>query len=141
MTVAELRTKDAASGVMSIISARGDNSGGLLTGPSPASMATLAPSTPAINTAAVVTGAALPAGQAYYLESVMLSYDAVPTGGVLTIVSNATTIVRAFVVAAGTQVLSLKTRLAAGADFTATLSAGGAAVTGSLSVNRTIVAL
>lgn len=91
---------------------------------------------PAAATAAVATLTGV-AGFHIRPKVVHWSYDAAPTGGSLTIVSNATTIAKISITAAGPGYLPLdgfKT-LAKGDSLVATLASGAGAVSGMVSMS------
>lgn len=93
--------------------------------------------TAAANTAVTVT---LPgvAGQAVRITSLSVSYNAAPTGGLLTIVVNAVTILQLDITAAGPVAIPLPTgglECQSGQSAVITLAAAGAAVTGRVNVS------
>jgi len=88
--------------------------------------------TAAINTAVVVTIAAV-AGQSVRLTALSVSYNSAPTAGALTVVVNAVTIMQLDITATGPTVIPLPDgglECAAGFSCVITLAAAGAAVTG-----------
>jgi hypothetical protein len=89
---------------------------------------------PAANTAAVITLAAT-ADKKHYVPRVAWSYDAVPTGGRLTITDDGTTVFDMSITADGPGVIDLGIESAAvNKAMVITLAAGGAAVTGKVNV-------
>lgn len=101
----------------------------------------LIPATPASGTAAVNTAVTLTivgaAGLAIRICALSGSYNAAPTGGVLTVVVNGVTILQADITAAGLFTIPLPDgglECAAGFNAVITLSAAGAAVAGRLNV-------
>lgn len=92
---------------------------------------------PAANTIAVVTLAATP-GSGHAIGLVVAAFSATPAAGaVLTIAEGATTVFHAYIPAAGPHTIPFHAPLlgAAGAAVVVTLTAGGAGVSGSLSVH------
>ncbi len=92
---------------------------------------------PAANTAAVITYAAGGGGVSHVISGVAWSYDAVPTAGSLTIEDGlGTTIFVVSITAAGAGFFMFAPRLlgTAATALVVTLAAGGAAVTGKVSV-------
>jgi hypothetical protein len=93
---------------------------------------------PAVNTAAVITYAAAP-DERHRLTMLTYSYNAAPTGGVLTVTDGATGVFGMDIVAAGPGSVPLPAGGIIGTVNTAmtiTLGAAGAAVTGKLSCAR-----
>jgi len=90
---------------------------------------------PAANTAAVVTytGAA---GSSHVIAGIAWSYDGAPTGGNLLVEDDSDTVLSLDVTAAGPGFIpfSVPKRATAGNDLVVTLAAGGAGVTGKVSV-------
>lgn len=93
-------------------------------------------STPAVNTAAVVSYAADAAGGRHVVTGVAWSYSGAPTNGNLLIQSGGTTRLSLDITGAGPGSVLYPTPTAgdAGAALTVTLSAGGAGVAGKLTV-------
>ena len=97
-----------------------------------------AAATAAVNTAVVQTIGAV-AAKSHRLTSLILSYDAGPTGGNVIVQDGATTILDVSIVAAGPTVLRLPVGGLKGTINTAmtiTLAAAGAAVIGKISSGR-----
>jgi hypothetical protein len=99
------------------------------------------PNTPATATAAVNTAVTLTitgaAGQSIRITALSASYNAAPTGGTLTVVVNAVTILQLDITAAGPLSVPLPDGgllCQAGQNAVITLTAAGAAVTGRLNV-------
>lgn len=98
------------------------------------------PSTPvsataAVNTAVVVTINGV-AGQAVRLTALSVSYNAAPTGGLVTVVVNAVTVLQLDIAAAGPTAIPLPAgglECQAGQNCVITLAAAGAAVAGRIS--------
>lgn len=91
---------------------------------------------PASNTAAVVTYPAV-SGQAYkFSNGVAWSYDASPTGGLLTITVGGSTVFSMSITSAGAGFIPFNDPLWSGKNEAVvfTLAAGGSGVTGKLSV-------
>lgn len=98
---------------------------------------TPASATAAVNTAVVVTVAAV-AGQAVRITSLSVSYNSAPTGGAVTIVVNAVTVLQLDISAAGPTAIPLPAgglECAAGFSAVITLAAAGAAVAGRVNVS------
>lgn len=99
------------------------------------------PSTPvsataAVNTAVVVTVAAV-AGQSVRITELSVSYNTAPTGGLLTVVVNAVTVLQLDITAAGPTAVPLPAgglECQAGQSAVITLAAAGAAVAGRVNV-------
>lgn len=92
--------------------------------------------TAAVNTAVTVTINGV-AGQSVRLTALAASYNAAPTGGLLTVVVNAVTIVQLDIAAAGPTAIPLPPgglECAAGQNVVITLAAAGAAVAGRVNV-------
>lgn len=92
--------------------------------------------TPAANTAAVVTLAAV-AGQRHRITAIAYSYTAAPAGGTLTVVDGATPLIDIDVTSSGEVWAVLPPGGLVGTANTAmtiTLTAGGAGISGKLSV-------
>ena len=92
--------------------------------------------TAAVNTAVVVTVPAT-AGKSNRINALSVAYNAAPTGGLLTIVVNAVTILQLVVTGTGPLAIPLPDGgllCAAGFAATVTLAAAGAAVTGQVNV-------
>lgn len=110
---------------------------GVLLASQPGSTAPAA-AAPAVNTAAVITFAAV-AGQSHRLTFLVVSYNAAPTGGRLTVADGATNLVDMDVTAAGPLVVPLPPGGIKGSVNTAmtiTLAAAGAAVSGKVSAAK-----
>lgn len=89
---------------------------------------------PAANTAAVITLAAT-VDKKHYLPRVVWSYDAVPTGGRLTITDDGNTVFDISITADGPGVIDLGIESAAvNKALVITLAAGGAGVTGKVNI-------
>lgn len=96
---------------------------------------------PAVNTAAVITVPATP-GRLSSLKGVTLSYNAAPTGGRLTIVDGAATVLDIDITAAGPLHIPFSDGLLSAArntTWTITLAAAGAAVTGKLNARYAVI--
>lgn len=112
---------------------------GGIAGSVPVAAAPAAPvsATAAVNTAVVVTIAAV-AGQAVRLTSLAVSYNAAPTGGLVTVVVNAVTVLQLDISAAGPTAVPLPAgglECQVGQSCVITLAAAGAAVAGRVSVS------
>lgn len=93
-------------------------------------------SAPAANAAATVTLAAT-TGKAWVITALSWSYNAAPTGGLVTVADGGTTVLELAVIASGPGEVSLPLAGIAGTTgnaVTVTLAAAGAAVTGRLNV-------
>ncbi len=115
--------------------AAGDVTGALSAGQSPSDGTS---NVPAVNTAAVITYAAVP-GQRHRLTMLAFSYAPAPAGGRITVTDGGTTILDLDVTGATDREISLPPgglRGTVNTAMTATLAAGGAAVQGKLSAAK-----
>jgi hypothetical protein len=116
------------------VSSVGGTSGSLPVNPVPSNPVSAAA---AVNTAVVVTINGV-AGQSARITSLSVSYNAAPTGGLVTVVVNAVTILQLDIAAAGGTEVPLPAgglECQAGQNAVITLAAAGAAVQGRVNVS------